>query len=201
MAPGRGFEPRTLRLTDRCSPFGNGGSNSLSAAECRQITPLAPGVAVRPAPWPDLANARLPAVLRLGPGHRLVRRAPQSEPRRSPRQTDWSDLGRFACGDEDREVLEARLFDGVVQAVDVVPNERLTGEQRLEAGGDFPHQCRRFVESQEVTDEYPPVGTCHVCKPSCREREVIEVGVLELRIDRPRVDGVAAEQQAVGLVE
>src|SRR5207245_9523354 len=163
------------------------------AAECRQITPLAAGVAVRPAPWHDLANARLPALLKTGARSSSRERAPQSEPRRSPRQTDWSDLGRFACRDEDREVLEARLLDGVVQAVDVVPNERLTGEQRLEAGGDFPHQCRRFVESQEVTDEYPPVGICHFCKPSCREREVIEVGVLELRIDRPGVDGVAAE--------
>ena len=47
LAPDRGFEPRTLRLTDRCTPFRNAASNSLSAAEYRQLPPFATGVAVR----------------------------------------------------------------------------------------------------------------------------------------------------------
>src|SRR6266566_9689845 len=35
LAPDRGFEARTLRLTDRCRPFRNGGLYSPGAAECR----------------------------------------------------------------------------------------------------------------------------------------------------------------------
>src|SRR5438552_18734766 len=45
LAPARGFEPRTLRLTDRRRPFRNAGPNSLSASECRQLQPFATGVA------------------------------------------------------------------------------------------------------------------------------------------------------------
>src|SRR6266540_1353300 len=47
LAPERGFEPRTLRLTVRCIPFGNRGLYSLSAAECRQMPWCAARVAVR----------------------------------------------------------------------------------------------------------------------------------------------------------
>jgi hypothetical protein len=47
LAPGRRFELRTLRLTDRRRPFRNRDLNSPSAAEYRQIPPFATGVAVR----------------------------------------------------------------------------------------------------------------------------------------------------------
>src|SRR6266849_1475321 len=47
LAPERGFEPRTLRLTDRCSPFKTGCSNSLSATTCRHLPRFIAGVAVR----------------------------------------------------------------------------------------------------------------------------------------------------------
>jgi hypothetical protein len=47
VAPGRGFEPRTLRLTDRCGTFRNGDLNSLSAAEYHHFPPFITGVAVR----------------------------------------------------------------------------------------------------------------------------------------------------------
>ena len=51
LAPERGFEPRTLRLTDRCSPFGNRGLNSLSATACRRVSPFIAGVTVRNDFW------------------------------------------------------------------------------------------------------------------------------------------------------
>ncbi len=51
LAPDRGFEPRTLRLTDRCTRFRNGVPNSLSAAECRRLAPFIAGVAVRDGHW------------------------------------------------------------------------------------------------------------------------------------------------------
>jgi hypothetical protein len=44
---GTGFEPCTLRLTDRFAAFRNRGSNSLSTAECHQLAPFHTGVAVR----------------------------------------------------------------------------------------------------------------------------------------------------------
>ena len=47
MAPERGFEPRTLRLTARCTSFRILGSNSLSAAEYRHVPPFISCVAVR----------------------------------------------------------------------------------------------------------------------------------------------------------
>src|SRR2546426_9378892 len=45
LAPGRRFELRTLRLTDRCCPFRNGALNSLSAAECRHVSRFTTDVA------------------------------------------------------------------------------------------------------------------------------------------------------------
>ena len=47
LAPGRGLEPRTLRLTDRCAPFRNGDLNSLSAAEYHHLPRFIGGVGVR----------------------------------------------------------------------------------------------------------------------------------------------------------
>jgi hypothetical protein len=49
LAPERGFEPRTLRLTDRCSPFRNDCPCSQSAAECRRSPACIAGVAVQTA--------------------------------------------------------------------------------------------------------------------------------------------------------
>jgi hypothetical protein len=46
LAPGRRFELRTLRLTDRCAPFKNRDPCSPSVAECRQMPGFATGVAV-----------------------------------------------------------------------------------------------------------------------------------------------------------
>jgi hypothetical protein len=43
--------PTALRLTDRCGPFRTSDLNSLSATECRPVSPFAAGVAVRNAFW------------------------------------------------------------------------------------------------------------------------------------------------------
>ncbi len=37
LAPDQGFEPRTLRLTDRCTPFKNRRSSTATIAGCRQM--------------------------------------------------------------------------------------------------------------------------------------------------------------------
>src|SRR5207249_11646498 len=50
MAPGRGLEPRTLRLTDRCCPFRIRDPNSPSAVEYRQMPRFAAGVAAMGGP-------------------------------------------------------------------------------------------------------------------------------------------------------
>src|SRR6266446_4831339 len=50
---GPGIRTLNFRLTDRCTPLGNGGTNSPSAAECRQLARFAAGVAVRPEPSLD----------------------------------------------------------------------------------------------------------------------------------------------------
>ena len=56
----------TLLLTDRCGPFRSADLNSLSAVECRRISPFATGVAVRIGStgasnheWGDLSAAPL----------------------------------------------------------------------------------------------------------------------------------------------
>ncbi len=46
LPPERGFEPRTLRLTDRWTPIRNGSPNSLRAAEYRQLARFISGFAV-----------------------------------------------------------------------------------------------------------------------------------------------------------
>src|SRR2546425_4296476 len=46
LAPERGFEPRTLRLTDRCCPFRNGGGNLRRAAEYHLLSQFVAHVAV-----------------------------------------------------------------------------------------------------------------------------------------------------------
>src|SRR2546428_7281730 len=47
LAPERGLEPRTLRLTDPCTPFRNAASNSLSVTACRRASRFVASVAVR----------------------------------------------------------------------------------------------------------------------------------------------------------
>ena len=47
LAPGRGLEPRTLRLTDRCGPFRNHGLYSPSAVEYHGLARFFAGIAVR----------------------------------------------------------------------------------------------------------------------------------------------------------
>ena len=47
LASGQGFEPRTLRLTDRCGPFRNDDLNTLRAAKYHHLPGLITGVAVR----------------------------------------------------------------------------------------------------------------------------------------------------------
>src|SRR5712691_1854490 len=49
LAPGRRFELRTLRVTDRCRPFKNGAPNSPRAVRCQQVARVATGVGVRTA--------------------------------------------------------------------------------------------------------------------------------------------------------
>jgi hypothetical protein len=54
LAPGRRFELRTLRLTDRRRLFRNRDSNSRRVAKCREVTRSATGVAVRQAALYDI---------------------------------------------------------------------------------------------------------------------------------------------------
>jgi hypothetical protein len=63
LAPGRRFELRTLRLTDRRRPFKNRDSNSPSVAECRQIARFVTGVAVQTATSLHLEPEHLPGVM------------------------------------------------------------------------------------------------------------------------------------------
>ena len=47
---------------------------------------------------------------------------------------------RFTSRDEDREMVEAGFFYRVVEAVDIVAEENVTGKKSLESIGDLPKQ-------------------------------------------------------------
>src|SRR2546428_8312345 len=71
LAPERGFEPRTLRLTDRCCPFRNGGANSRRAAGYHLFSQFFADVAVLLPSALFTKEADLPGVPRQqGPGWR-----------------------------------------------------------------------------------------------------------------------------------
>jgi len=90
-------------------------------------------------------------------------------------------------------MVKTGLFNRIIEAIDIVAEERIACQELLESFSDLTKERRVVLDTQKVTDKDTLHCIRHPCQPGGRPGKIIYIRVLELRIDRPRVDGVAAE--------
>src|SRR5258706_4403752 len=86
-----------------------------------------------------------------------------------------SNARRFTCWHEDREVVEAGLFDRVVETIDIIAEERVTHQEPLETLGNLTEESRMVFNTEKVTDKDALHSTRHFSQTGGRPGNMLYV--------------------------